>query len=295
MQPLPQIQLPQATLLQETGKTTIDINGMDVYFNGPVPGTENEPSLQDQPIETEDELTTFVTAKNAIAAVRKMLPKGPFNNRGDLDENIKLREPYPDYSNALILAMSGEAFEQLQPLMEKELGHKLAPEELVKLSSVCKSEATKRVGGGVCSMIATMTTCMLTSMAQPGTEICQVCSEFSDHEYVIIKYGTSRWMLVDPWTLTSHVVPFSDALFGPGGVSKYFKVTVDEQAEDGKPFGIDPSLVDWDAIEQKMRKEFGPPDDNYGEMAKNFSNPTNMRFKSAGMEDYEAAGATAWG
>jgi hypothetical protein len=257
------------------------------YALGNVPGVEDDRSYFDDSELTEDDIKAFNTAQAVVKEVRGLLPLGPFNNRGGLPQEVQERSEFPRWSNFLVDVMTNLAVEQIARFYPD-----FDPQS--QIAAACKAEAVKRVGGGVCSMIATLCSGLLTTTAPPGTEIRQVYHNF-DHEFVIIKVGGSRWFVVDPWPMNAKTIPFVDCSFKPEGVTNYLSITVEEPAPKDQPFGIDVSVLNWDRIEEQAKRELGKPSKNDTQMSHTYTHTDNVSEPGDWHEDWQAGGSGDWG
>jgi hypothetical protein len=286
--PLKKTTAPSLTLSNSAslgaGKFKIDKK----YTDGPVDGTLKDLSLAQKSKPSDDDKIVLKTGKAVVVAARKLLPSGPFNNRAALPEKIAKREPYPAYANALV--------DEITAIAVRRLKRKNKEASEFTLTIACKAEAVKRVGGGVCSQIATLCTSLLSTLAPKGAEICQVfINKETNHEFVIMKYGNSRWFVIDPWPLVSLVVPFADCAFTANTVATHFRMTVIEPAPEDKPLGVDLSVLDWKSIELKARKILGPPNASMSKMSSNFEQDSNAGTPECANEQFIAADIEDWG
>ncbi len=257
------------------------------YSAGMVPGTDGDISLFVDNTLSGDDVQCFQMSQAVVGQARQLLPHGPLNNRLGLPPNVRDSLVSPAYSNALNEGIAQLGFEQLKAAYPDE------PD--MKLALVARAEAVKRVGAGVCAMIASLCTTLLSSTALPGTEVCQVFQgPPTNHEFVIIRYNGSRWFVVDPWPVNAYSVPFVDCYFGPQGVTNYLSVTVQQPSPD-QPFGIDPSVVDWATVEQQARDGLDPESPQFGQMEHNFNHQSNVLDPGQWPDEWKGGGENAWG
>ncbi len=170
---------------------------------------------------------TMNIAAEAVRYVRSQLPKGAFNNQ------MKIRGRYQYLTNNVSpkwLAARAEtmyaslAFKEDQP---KDTATQMA----------ARSLATRTVGGGVCSLMTYVTAGYLTTVAKRGTKIVTVFDGSFDHEYVVLFYGTSPYVVADPWVGTSYACLWDHCYFPPKDVSVHTRMEVGETLT--VPYGIE--------------------------------------------------------
>jgi len=221
------------------------------YKKGMVPTTEVEFTCHEMRVgelSVPDQQMVGI-GKEVLAQVRSYLPKGPFNNYGNLPKAVvnEQRHPVtgkhnPAWWNQVVDASAEKALTQLKKKYPD------VPE--FKLAAACLARATREVGGGVCSKMATLTASVLMEKLPPGSEIAQVFSSY-DHEFCIAKLPgeNSNWFVVDPWCHEPDVLPFSDCYFGPESIKGFYTINVTKPTPEGMPFGIDVETgVDWGGI-----------------------------------------------
>ncbi|MCH2205688.1 MAG: hypothetical protein MK132_07445 [Lentisphaerales bacterium] len=99
------------------------------------------------------------------------------------------------------------------------------------------SFSARTVGAGVCNLIAAVVAGRLTTQAKSGTKFCVVLDEDCGHEYVVLSYGKSPWVVCDPWVQQVYCCKWEDNLFEPKDVTKYWEFALEETLSI--PFGIE--------------------------------------------------------
>jgi len=74
----------------------------------------------------------------------------------------------------------------------------------------------------------------LTTIARQKTKIMTVFDSFFDHEYVVLYYGTSSYVVADPWVGKSYACLWDDYSFPANHVSVYTLVEIEETARSGQ-------------------------------------------------------------
>ena len=171
---------------------------------------------------------TMALAAEAVCYVRSQLPLGPFNNvlkigsqRKYLTNNIS-----PRWLAARAETMyTALAFHDDQPR-----------DTITQLAA--RSLATRTVGGGVCSMMATVTAGYLTTKAKKGTVILIVFDARWNHEFVVLFYGRSQYVVADPWVGSPYVCFWNETCFPPPRSSSciYTQIEIKEPLE--VPYGV---------------------------------------------------------
>jgi hypothetical protein len=272
------------------------------YQEGTVTGPSDDPSCHNQALRTfsPPDKQMVGIAKQVLEDVREMLPRGPFNNFGGLSDTVREKQcvpisnpddpdgpgrmvHVPGWWNQVVDVVAGTAVEQLKETMPE------VPEFM--LSAACLARATREVGGGVCSKMATLTAGILSTRLPPGSEIAQVFHK-ADHEFVVAKLPDSRWFVVDPWCHEPTVVPFVDCLFDPEGVTKFISMKVTKTAPEGEPFGIDVTGVDWGDTVSKVYQDLEITTTN---MAHQFGQESNVGDQSLFDVGLTSVGKDDWG
>lgn len=169
---------------------------------------------------------TMGIAAQAVRYVRSQLPRGAFNNQ------MKIRGQYKYLTNNVApkwLAARAET-------MYASLAYRGEEPRDTATQMAARSLATLSVGGGVCSLMTYVTAGYLTTIAKRGTKIVTVFDSSFDHEYVVLYYGTSPYVVADPWVGTSYACLWDDCYFPPNDVSANTRMEIGETLI--APFGV---------------------------------------------------------
>jgi hypothetical protein len=158
--------------------------------------------------------------------------KGPFNNRGHLPAAIRNREPHPRTEDAradqiYLASLGGLEAGPADPDAIFTVGD-AAMENLPGAYSKALSllaRSSSKVRGGVCEKFASVVLGMLSEMAPPGAEACSVAWS-GDHHYVVVKVGTSRWWVADPWPHNTYVHPWAFNYFRRDDTVRHIRMEV---------------------------------------------------------------------
>jgi len=165
-------------------------------------------------------------AAQAVRYVRSQLPRGAFNNQ------MNIRGQYQYLTNGVSPKWLAARAETMYAALATK-GDQLR-DTVTQLAA--RSLATLTVGGGVCSLMTYVTAGYLTTIAKRGTKIVTVFDGSFDHEYVVLFYGTSPYVVADPWVGTSYVCLWSHCLFPPDHVSAHTRMEIGETLRI--PFGV---------------------------------------------------------
>jgi hypothetical protein len=229
-------------------------------------------------------------AWSAVRRARKLLPKGAFNNRAGLPKKILREEQYPKWQNLFIDMNVGELIGIGANIVANQRG--IPPEEDFVLQHAILARVTAAVGGAVCSKIATLTLGILTATALPGTRVAQVWHN-SDHEFLLVGYGNSPWIVADPWPHNSYITPLSHNLFRDDNIERHNRVTIHKKCRE--PFGVifrDPVVEK--ALESTRRK-MGAPSEKDKETLHSYGQDTNLERTFPGYQEWLAATGEQWG
>mgnify|MGYP006438591215 CR=1 FL=1 len=123
------------------------------------------------------------------------------------------------------------------------------------------SFSARTVGGGVCNLIASIVAGRLSTQAKAGTKFCVVLDEDCEHEYLVVSFGNSPWIVCDPWVQQVYCCKWEDNVFSPKSVTKYWEFSLEETLS--VPFGVEFSNSEVKAAEAKAGiKEISAPE-NY--------------------------------
>jgi hypothetical protein len=274
-------------------KDDAGVGGVKMH-GGKVPGVQEDESARGQPFRdfSEEDKAMVAMAQGVLTRVRADLPRGAFNNYVGLPADVQRRQNKPGtdthapgWWNSVVDIAAGIAAGQLAPSMPEVNAH--------KLQLACLARASKAVGGGVCSKMATMTAGALTTAMPPGSEIVQVFSGV-DHEFVIARAPGSRWFVVDPWPESPLTVPFVDCDFGPDTIQKFIAINVTERAPENRPFGIDVETgVDWRAVVEAAKTQVS--DDQPLTLGHEFRQPSNVDNLDGFAPELRSIGRRNWG
>lgn len=170
---------------------------------------------------------TMDIAARAVRYVRSQLPRGAFNNQ------MNIRGQYKYLTNNVApkwLAARAET-------MYVSLAYRGEQPRDTATQMAARSLATLTVGGGVCSLMTYVTAGYLTTIAKRGTKIVAVFDSSFDHEYVVLYYGTSPYVVADPWVGTSYVCLWDDCYFPPDDVSVNTRMEIGETLN--VPYGVE--------------------------------------------------------
>lgn len=229
-------------------------------------------------------------AWRAVRIARSLLPKGAFNNRAGLPPAILAREQYPRWQNLYIDAGVGNLIESGQAIVEQQRG--IPPSEDIVLQHAILAKVTQTVGGAVCSKIASLTLGILTTTAQPETRVAQVWHN-SDHEFLLVGYGNSPWIVADPWPHRSYITPLAYNAFKADGIERHNRVTIHKKCRE--PFGVifrDPAVQ---KVLFSTQSEMGRPSKADRETLHSYGQPTNLERAFPGHEEWLAATGAEWG
>jgi hypothetical protein len=227
----------------------------------------------------------------AVRSAREMLPLGPLNNREDLHPDILRRERYPRWIDTLI-DLQMEAFvANGNDIVQHR--RRIPPGEDFVLQQACLAHAVWRYGGGVCSKIAALTLGILTKEAEPGTRLAQVYHQLN-HEFVLVAYGDSPWIVADPWTHNSYVIPLDYCSFGEEDeITRHMFVTVHRKSRH--MFGVTLNLQRFASIMDRTEREMPAKDETFESTFMNFGEEDNLERRFRGADNYLAANARQWG
>jgi hypothetical protein len=169
---------------------------------------------------------TMDIASRAVRYVRSQLPRGAFNNQ------MNIRGQYKYLTNNVApkwLAARAET-------MYVSLAYRGEQPRDTVTQMAARSLATLTVGGGVCSLMTYVTAGYLTTIAKRGTKIVAVFDSSFDHEYVVLYYGTSPYVVADPWVGTSYVCLWDHCYFPPDDASVHTRMEIGETLD--VPYGV---------------------------------------------------------
>jgi hypothetical protein len=170
---------------------------------------------------------TMDIAAQAVRYVRRQLPRGAFNNQMEIQGQYKYltKNVAPKW-----LAARAET-------MYASLAYRGEKPRDTATQMAARSLATISVGGGVCSLMTYVTAGYLTTIAKRGTKIVTVFDNSFDHEYVVLYYGTSPYVVADPWVGTSYVCFWHECYFPPKDVSVNTRMEIGESLS--VPYGVE--------------------------------------------------------
>jgi len=243
--------------------------------------------------ESDDADTAMDMAFRAVRSAREILNKGPFNNRGGLPADILGRERYPRWQDTLVEEQLGELMANANNIVNGQ--RNIPPQEDFLLQQACLGHLTAHARGGVCSKIASLTLGILTLDADPGTRVAQVYHNLN-HEFVMVAYGNSPWIVADPWVHNSYNVPMNRCNFGDEAriVRNMFMIV---HRPCRYAFGVDINFQEFNRIREQVRRRLNreyPPDPSFYQMGQDFQQDDNLR--AARDSEYPlAADRTQWG
>lgn len=227
--------------IENTGETSYNVKldgKVHMKVTGPVKG--QPPQRVEHSPEGPDVYYTMGIAARAVRYVRTMLPLGPFNNQMLINGEYKYltNNVAPKWLNARAETMYVSlAFRDDQPR-----------DTVTQMAA--RSLATLTVKGGVCSLMAYVTAGYLTTIARQGTKIVTVFDRHFNHEYVVLCYGTSPYVVADPWVGRSYVCCWDDCSFPPDKINVHTLMEIEETLKF--PYG-----VEFSAQEIRAAKSFG--------------------------------------
>jgi hypothetical protein len=214
--------------IEKTGETAYAVKKADkvcMRVSGPVEGPP--PRRKEETSKGPDVDYTMAIAARAVRYVRKMLPFGAFNNQMLINGEYKYltQNVAPKW-----LAARAETMYVSLAYREEQ------PRDTVT-QMAARSLATRTVKGGVCSLMTYVTAGYLTTIARQGTKIVTVFDKQFDHEYVVLYYGTSPYVVADPWVGKSYVCLWGDCSFPPDHVSVHTLMEIEETLS--APYGVE--------------------------------------------------------
>lgn len=215
-------------LIEKTGGTSYEVKKGDqvhMRVSGPVAG-QPPPRVGHTP-KGPDVYYTMGIAARAVRCVRKMLPSGAFNNQMLIDGE------YQYLTNNVAPKWLAARAETMYVALAYQ---KDQPRDTVT-QMAARSLATRTVKGGVCSLMTYLTAGYLTTIAKQGTRIVTVFDASFDHEYVVLYYGTSPYVVADPWVGTSYVCLWDDCCFPPDHISVHTLMELEETLS--VPYGVE--------------------------------------------------------
>jgi hypothetical protein len=229
-------------------------------------------------------------AFDAVRLARMRLPKGAFNNRGGLPKKILKEEQYPKWQNLFIDMSVGNLIESGLNIVANQRG--IPPEEDFVLQHAILAKVTAAVGGAVCSKIASLTLGLLTAIAEPGTRVAQVWHN-SDHEFLLVGYKDSPWIVADPWPHNSYVTPLRYNQFRADNIERHNRVTIHQKCR--VPFGV---IFKNEVVEKVLdytTRQVGKPAEGDKETLHSYGQDTNLEKGFRGYQDWLAATGEQWG
>lgn len=269
------------------------IGGVKMH-QGRLPGIKDGESARGKAFDdfSAEDKAMIVKAQEAIASVRADLPRGAFNNYAGLPAEVQERQNIPG-TDRHAPGWWNNVVDEATKIGARQLAGRLPDVNAHQLQLACLARATKAVGGGVCSKMATMTSAVLSTTMPPGSEIAQVFHGY-DHEFVIARAPGSDWFVVDPWPEMPLTIPVRDCDFHADGMSKFIVMNVTETAPPELPFGIDVETgMDWPAIVEEAKRRV--PRDQPLQLAHNFRQATNVKNPTQFAPELRAGGSDNWG
>jgi len=215
-------------LIEKTGETAYDVKkdgAVHMRVAGPA---EGRPSQRSEAVSKGPDVDyTLSIAARAVRYVRKMLPFGAFNNQ------MLINGEYRYLTNNVApkwLAARAET-------MYVALAYRGEQPRDTVTQMAARSLATLTVKGGVCSLMTYVTAGYLTTIARQGTTIVTVFDKRFDHEYVVLCYGESPYVVADPWVGKSYVCLWDDCSFPSNHVSVYTRMEIEEPLR--VPYGVE--------------------------------------------------------
>ena len=249
------------------------------------------------PGDPDDEAIARDLALTAVRQARSLLPKGPYNNRAGLPENIRNRAEHPltEDGRGDFIWQDGMDLLEEKPgdpnrLFDQTHMAKL-PDGLVRALSLMAA-STIKMEGGVCEKFSSVVLGILSTIAPPGTEALKVAWS-GDHHYVVVRHGTSQWYVADPWPHNAYVQPWADNYFERAGTENYTKLIVHAPVED--MYGV---VFDHNELEnsKKAASREVPYTRTDGQFDHNWGQRDNLpRGAAAAPRGILAAGEEDWG
>ncbi|MEN6319295.1 MAG: hypothetical protein ABFD82_11140 [Syntrophaceae bacterium] len=167
-------------------------------------------------------------AAQAVRYVRSQLPRGAFNNQ------MKIGASYKYLTNNVAPKWLAARAETMYNSLAFRRGDQ--PRDTIT-QMAARSLSTITVGGGVCSLMAYVTAGYLTTIAKRGTKIVTVFDGEFNHEYVVLYYGTSPYVVADPWVGTSYTCLWGHCYFPPESIHANTLMEIGETLEI--PYGVE--------------------------------------------------------
>jgi hypothetical protein len=202
----------------------------------------------------EDEAYARDLALRVVRTVRPLLYRGPYNNRVALPDDVRQRTEYPRFENLVVDETLAEALTGPPGNLYGEGMDNQPGEEIMSLAVY--ADAVRTSQGGVCAKIAALSLSVLSRDAEPGTVACKIFHN-RDHEFVVVRYGNSRWYVVDPWVHYSFVLPWQRCYFEQAGTVNHVRLSVYSAVE--VPFGVVLNQPVIQATTLRMRVAAGVP------------------------------------
>lgn len=189
---------------------------------------EEPPETRNQACSGDDYEYSVDLAKQCVRHARRALPKGTFNNQMEVDGQMKY---LTDGAAPKVLASRAETmFAELSGLNAGK-----PKDHITQMAARCL--ATMTVGGGVCSLLTYVTAGFATMLGKRGTKIAAVFDSDFNHEYCVLYYGTSPWIVADPWVGTSYAVPWKHGFFPQDAIHMTIRMEIAQTMSE--PFGIE--------------------------------------------------------
>lgn len=182
---------------------------------------------------------TLDVARKAVRYARRVLPKGAFNNQMRIGGQWRY----------LTGKDAPKVWAARVETMFAELAYPNDQEKDFITQMAARSLATRTVGGGVCSMLTYVTAGWLTMNAKRGTKIATVFDDQFNHEYCVVYYGLSPWVVADPWVGTSYCCDWRDCYFPREAIA------VTTLTEVGVPVSVPFGVEFEDGVVQAARRK----------------------------------------
>lgn len=186
---------------------------------------EGCPLVFDEPGDAKDERSARDLAVELVKEARALARKGPLNNRSFLPEEIKRREKYPaNVADRLDVIVNLAWVDEPNRMFDLGGGLENVPHAVTKEYAVF-DRATRKLEGGVCEKFAAVVLGLVSCRAPAGTTALKI-EWINDHHYVVLRIGTSRWWVADPWVVNAFVHPWTNNYFQPRDTKTYVQMIV---------------------------------------------------------------------
>jgi hypothetical protein len=216
-----------AYLLQTMGEYIHVKDGAQAHLKCRAP-RRAQPALRiGKPEDHVDTQYAKLMARDAVRYARFTLTKGAFNNQMRI--NNKNQYLTDNVSPRWLAARAETLFTALAYPNDN------AKDFVTQMAA--RSLATLTVGGGVCSLMAYVTAGFLTTSAKDDTKIAVVFDGNFDHEYVVVCYGESPWVVADPWVGTTYSCLWEHCYFPQDAVTVTTDIEICRKVS--VPFGVE--------------------------------------------------------